>query len=65
MLNEIEADLAGKKLKAAERRRLRQRAELIRGLLTPRQSPIQVRRFGGIAPRLRGDGVTALGCGVY
>jgi hypothetical protein len=35
MLNEIEADLAGKKLKAAERRRLRQRAELIRGLLVP------------------------------
>ena len=36
MLNEIEAELAGKKLETAERRRLRQRAELIRGLLAPR-----------------------------
>jgi len=36
MLNEIEADLSGKKLETAERRRLHQRAELIRQLLTPR-----------------------------
>jgi hypothetical protein len=35
MLTQIEAELAGKKLEAAERRRLRQRAELIRGLLVP------------------------------
>ena len=33
LLAQIEADLANEKLKAAEEERLRQRAELIRGLL--------------------------------
>jgi hypothetical protein len=40
MLTQVEAELAGKKLEAAERRRLGQRAGLIRGLLAPRRSPI-------------------------
>jgi hypothetical protein len=35
MLEKIKAELANKKLKAAEAERLRQRAELIRSLLTP------------------------------
>jgi hypothetical protein len=36
MLDRIEAELAGEKLGAAEEERLRQRAELIRGLLASR-----------------------------
>jgi hypothetical protein len=36
MLDRIEAQLADEKLGAAEEQRLRQRAELIRGLLAPR-----------------------------
>jgi len=36
MLEKIETELANDNLEAAEERRLRQRAELIRGLLTPR-----------------------------
>ena len=36
MLEKIETELANENLKAAEERRLRQRAELIRGLLMPR-----------------------------
>ena len=36
LLENIEAELASEKLKAAEEERLRYRAELIRGLLTPR-----------------------------
>jgi hypothetical protein len=39
MLDQIEAELAGEKLGAAEEERLRQRAELIRGLLAPRPIP--------------------------
>jgi hypothetical protein len=35
MLETIEAELADVKVSAAEKRRLRQRAELVRGLLTP------------------------------
>ena len=35
MLEQIEAALAVEKLNAAEKERLRQRAELIRGLLAP------------------------------
>jgi hypothetical protein len=38
MLEQIEAELTGRKLALAEERRIRRRAELIRGLLTP--SPI-------------------------
>ena len=37
MLDKIEAKLANEKLEVAERERLRQRAELIRGLLGPSQ----------------------------
>ena len=37
LLESIEADLTNKKLEAAEKRRLRRRAELIRGLLAPSQ----------------------------
>jgi len=50
MLAKIEAELsttAG----PAEEQWLRQRAELIRRLLAPRQSPVEVRCCGGIAPR--------------
>ena len=36
MIEQIEAELVGKKLVAAEERRLHQRVELIRWLLTPR-----------------------------
>jgi hypothetical protein len=36
MLEHIEAELANDSLEAAEQRRLRRRAELIRWLLTPR-----------------------------
>jgi hypothetical protein len=36
MLEQIEAELADGKVSAAEKRRLRQRAELVRGLLTRR-----------------------------
>jgi hypothetical protein len=36
MLDQIEAELTDENLEAAEERRLRQRAELIRGLLMPR-----------------------------
>jgi hypothetical protein len=36
MLRNIETELAGEKLEAAEERRLRRRADLIRGLLMPR-----------------------------
>ena len=36
LLNQIQAELTGEKLEAAEEERLRQRAELIRGLLAPR-----------------------------
>jgi hypothetical protein len=36
MLRNIETDLAEEKLEAADKRRLRRRAELIRSLLTPR-----------------------------
>ena len=36
MIEQIEAELVGKKLAAAEERRLHQRVELIRWLLTPR-----------------------------
>jgi hypothetical protein len=35
MLEQIEVDLADGKVSAAEKWRLRQRAELVRGLLTP------------------------------
>ena len=35
MAEQIQAELAGKKLAAADHRHLRQRAELIRWLLTP------------------------------
>jgi hypothetical protein len=35
MLETIDADLADAKVSAAEKWRLRQRAELIRGLITP------------------------------
>jgi hypothetical protein len=35
MLAEIETELADMKVSAAEKSRLRQRAELVRGLLTP------------------------------
>jgi len=35
MLDQIEAELTDEKLEAAEEHRLRQRAELIRGLLAP------------------------------
>src|SRR5215813_9337859 len=37
LLESIEANLTNKKLEAAEKRRLRRRAELIRGLLAPSQ----------------------------
>jgi hypothetical protein len=37
MLENVEAKLAGGKLSAAEKSRLRQRAELVRELLTPSQ----------------------------
>jgi hypothetical protein len=37
MIEQIEAELVGKKLAAAEERRLHQRVELIRWLLTPRR----------------------------
>jgi hypothetical protein len=36
MLRNIQMELAEEKLEAADERRLRRRAELIRGLLTPR-----------------------------
>ena len=36
MIEQIEAELADRKLEAADQRRLRQRVELIRWLLTPR-----------------------------
>ena len=36
MLRNIQTELAEEKLEAADERRLRRRAELIRGLLTPR-----------------------------
>jgi len=35
MVEQIEAELVSKKLAAADQRHLRQRVELIRGLLTP------------------------------
>jgi hypothetical protein len=40
MLETIEADLADVKVSAAERWRLRQRAELMRGLLTPKPTSL-------------------------
>jgi hypothetical protein len=39
MLDEIEADLAEVKVSAAEKWRLRQRAEMVSGLLTGGRSP--------------------------
>jgi hypothetical protein len=41
MLEKIEAELADEKTAAAEKWRLRPRAELIRPLLTPQVSPIK------------------------
>ena len=40
MLENIEAELASDTVEATEREALTHRAELIRGLLAPRQSPI-------------------------
>ena len=39
MLDKIESKLANEKLEVAEKERLRQRAQLIRGLLGPSQHP--------------------------
>jgi hypothetical protein len=48
MLSKIEAELFTA-AEPDEKQWLRQRAELIRRLLAPRQSPIWARRCGGIA----------------
>jgi hypothetical protein len=40
MLETIEAELADVKVSAAEKWRLRQRAELVRGLITPRPTSL-------------------------
>ena len=49
MLAKTEAELSTA-TEPAEKQWLRQRAELIRGLLAPRQSPVSLRCCGGIAP---------------
>ena len=50
MIEQIEAELVGKKLAGADQRHLRQRVELIRWLLTPPDNLATTGELAGLAP---------------
>ena len=50
MVEQIEAELVGKKLAGADQRHLRQRVELIRWLLTPPDNLATTGELAGLAP---------------